>query len=94
MPAPLVGIAIATAAKMAAKKLATKAVKKKALSNTFGAKGTIKKQVTLKKKAAVKVGPKNSVKVIKPGTKPLTKPDVPYSAKVPRSPAELKRMGL
>jgi polyribonucleotide nucleotidyltransferase len=68
MPAPLVGIAIATAAKMAAKKLATKAVKKKALSNTFGAKGTIKKQVTLKKKAAVKVGPKNSVKVVNPQT--------------------------
>jgi hypothetical protein len=66
MVAPLIGIAIGAAAKMAAKKLATKAVKKKALSNTFGAKGTIKKQVTLKKKAAVKVGPKNSVKVVKP----------------------------
>jgi hypothetical protein len=36
----------------------------------------------------------NSVKVIKPGTKPLTKPDVPYSPKAPRSPDQLKRMGL
>lgn len=36
----------------------------------------------------------NSVKVIVPGTKPLTKPNVPYSAFVPRSPDQLKRMGL
>jgi hypothetical protein len=38
------------------------------------------------------VGP--SVKVITPGTKPLTKPNVPFSAKAPRSQADLKRMGL
>ena len=36
----------------------------------------------------------NSVKVIKPGTKPLTQPNVPYSAFSPRSQADLKRMGL
>lgn len=38
------------------------------------------------------VGP--SVRVITPGSKPVTKPNVPYSATVPRSPDELKRMGL
>jgi hypothetical protein len=38
------------------------------------------------------VGP--SVKVITPGTKPLTKPKVPFSPKAPRSPDQLKRMGL
>ncbi len=36
----------------------------------------------------------NSVKVIKPGTKPLTKPIVPYHSNAPRSQADLKRMGL
>ena len=36
----------------------------------------------------------NSVKVIKPGTKPLTQPNVPYQAFAPRSAADLKRMGL
>jgi hypothetical protein len=36
----------------------------------------------------------NSVKVIKPGTKPLTQPNVPYHAFAPRSAADLKRMGL
>ena len=36
----------------------------------------------------------NSVKVIKPGTKPLTQPNVPYSAFSPRSQSDLKRMGL
>jgi len=36
----------------------------------------------------------NSVKVIKPGTKPLTKPVVPYHSNAPRSQADLKRMGL
>jgi len=38
------------------------------------------------------VGP--SVKVITPGTKPLTKPNVPYHPGALRSLAELKRMGL
>jgi hypothetical protein len=38
------------------------------------------------------VGP--SVKVITPGTKPVTKPNVPYHIGALRSPAELKRMGL
>jgi hypothetical protein len=37
------------------------------------------------------VGP--SVKVIKAGTKSLTRPDVPFHAGAMRSPAELKRMG-
>jgi hypothetical protein len=36
----------------------------------------------------------NSVKVIKPGTKPLTQPNVPYHAFAPRSQSDLKRMGL
>jgi hypothetical protein len=36
----------------------------------------------------------NSVKVIKPGTKPLTKPIVPYHSNAPRSQSDLKRMGL
>ena len=35
-----------------------------------------------------------SVKVITPGTKPLTKPNVPYHINALRSPSELKRMGL
>ena len=38
------------------------------------------------------VGP--SVKIIKPGTKPLTIPDQGFSARAPRSPDQLKRMGL
>jgi hypothetical protein len=62
MPAPLVGLAIATAAKMAAKKLAQQAVKKKTIKKI----AMTPKQAALKKKAAVKVGPKNSVKVVKP----------------------------
>ena len=36
----------------------------------------------------------NSVRVIQPGTKPLTQPIVPYSSKVQRSQSELRRMGL
>ena len=40
----------------------------------------------------VEVGP--SVKVIKPGTKPLTKPDVARHAGALRSQSELRRMGL
>jgi hypothetical protein len=59
MPAPLVGAAAAVAARLIAKKLGTKAVKKIAMTP---------KQAALKKKAAVKVGPKNSVKVVKPST--------------------------
>ena len=74
MPAPLVGLAVATAARLAAKKLAQQAVKKKGLSNTFGGKKTIKKiamtpkQAALKKRAAVKATDKASVKVVKPST--------------------------
>ena len=74
MPAPLVGLAVATAARLAAKKLAQQAVKKKGLSNTFGGKKTIKKtvmtplQIALKKKAAVKRTDKASVKVVRPQT--------------------------
>jgi hypothetical protein len=34
------------------------------------------------------------VKVIQPGTKPLTKPIVPYHSNAPRSQADLRRMGL
>lgn len=64
MPAPLVGLAIATAAKMAAKKLAQQAVKKAPIKKI----AMTPKQAALKKKAAVKVGPKNSVKVVKPKT--------------------------
>jgi len=59
MPAPLVGAAAAVAARLVAKKLGTKAVKKIAMTP---------KEAALKKKAAVKVGPKNSVKVVKPST--------------------------
>lgn len=62
MPAPLVGLAIATAAKMAAKKLAQQAVKKAPIKKI----AMTPKQAALKKKAAVKVGPKNSVKVVSP----------------------------
>jgi hypothetical protein len=38
------------------------------------------------------VGP--SVSIVKPGTKPLTIPDQGFSARAPRSPDQLKRMGL
>jgi hypothetical protein len=64
MVAPLVGIAIGAAAKMAAKKLAQKAVKKTIIKKI----AMTPKQAALKKKAAVKVGPKSSVKVVKPQT--------------------------
>jgi hypothetical protein len=73
MPAPLVAASLAARliarqlAEKSAKKLATKATSK-GLSNTFGARGTVKKAATKMNKAAVKVGPKNSVKVVKPST--------------------------
>lgn len=62
MPAPLVGAAALAAARVIAKKLATQAVKKTPVKKI----AMTPKQAALKKKAAVKVGPKNSVKVVKP----------------------------
>jgi hypothetical protein len=65
MPAPLVAASLAARliarqlAEKSAKKIGTKAVKKIAMTP---------KEAALKKKAAVKVGPKNSVKVVKPST--------------------------
>ena len=64
MVAPLVGIAVAAAARMAAKKLAQQAVKKAPIKKI----AMTPKEAALKKKAAIKVGPKNSVKVVKPST--------------------------
>jgi hypothetical protein len=62
MPAPLVGAAALAAARIVAKKLATKAVKKAPIKKI----AMTPKEAALKKKVAVKVGPKNSVKVVKP----------------------------
>ena len=81
MPAPLVAAAAAAAARMIAKKVAQRAV--------GGITGAGAKNVA---KVYRETG--NSVKVITPGSKPLTKPNVPYSVNAPRTPSELKRMGL
>ena len=62
MPAPLVGLAVAAAARLAAKKLATKAVKKTVIKKI----AMTPKQAALKKKATVKATDKASVKVVKP----------------------------
>ncbi len=80
MPVPLIGAAAAAAARVISKKLAQRAV--------GGITGAGSKSVNPVYK---EVGP--SVKVIKPGTKPLTKPNVPYNTKALRSPDQLKRMG-
>ena len=64
MPAPLVGAAALAAARVIAKKLATQAVKKAPVKKV----AMTPKQAALKKKAAVKVGPKNSVKVVPKGS--------------------------
>jgi hypothetical protein len=82
MPAPLLAAAAAAAAaRMIAKKVAQRAV--------GGITGAGAKNVA---KVYRETG--NSVKVITPGTKPLTQPNVPYSVKAPRSQDQLKRMGL
>jgi hypothetical protein len=62
MPAPLIGVAAAAAARVIAKKLATQAVKKAPIKKI----AMTPKQAALKKKAAVKATDKASVKVVKP----------------------------
>jgi hypothetical protein len=90
MPAPLVGIAVAAAAKMAAKKLATKAVKKATIKKV----AMTPKQAALKKRAAVKPPVKPPVKAnetIKIKSGGDIKPAFPKKAK-PMSYSQLKDM--
>jgi hypothetical protein len=68
-------------------------------SNVSQTGGGVRMSGGISGKGGVNVNPKYkevgpSVKVITPGTKPLTKPNVPYHPGALRSPAELKRMGL